>query len=93
MNTIYNIIIIIASLLIIVILVLLIKIIFDIDQNVRKGKDIIENIKDITSNTKEEQEKIHSFIDNKIEKVNFVTKMKTAESIFSTLYKIIKKKN
>jgi predicted PurR-regulated permease PerM len=92
MEIVYSTLMIIISVLIIVILIILIKTIFDIDKNVVKGKDIIENVSDITKNAKEEQEKIQNVINDKIDKVSFISKLKIVENLVGTISKIYKNK-
>jgi uncharacterized protein YoxC len=92
MEIIYNITFILVSILIIIILALLVKLIYDLDKNVKEGKNVIENISGIAKNTKDEQEKINTLINNKIDKVNVLGKIKTADKILNTIVKLIRKK-
>ena len=90
MEILYTILMIIISVLIIIVLIILIKTMFDIDKNVIKSRTIINNVSDISKNVKEEQEKIQTIINNKIDTVNFVSKIKIAKNLintFSNLYK------
>ena len=95
MNIIYSVLFSIIGILIIIFLIIIIKTVFDIDKNVVKGKDIIENVSEITQNTKNEQEKIHSMINDKIDKANIISKFKIAENLIETFTKVYrnKKKN
>ena len=92
MDIIYNITFILVSILIIIILALLVKLIYDLDKNVKEGKNVIENISGIAKNTKDEQEKINTLINNKIDKVSVMSKIKTADKVLNTIVKLIRKK-
>ena len=92
MGIIYSVLFSTIAILIIIFLIIIIKTIFDIDRNVVKGKDIIENVSEITQNTKNEQEKIHSMINDKIDKANVISKFKIAENLIETLTKIYRNK-